>query len=255
MIPRIIHYCWFGGAKKSSLANKCIASWQRVMPDWEIREWSEDNFDIKSNQYVREAYSQHMWAFVSDYARLKVLYEYGGVYMDTDIEVLKPLDGFLTHGAFSGFENDRSISPVIIGAQKGNGWIRDHLEDYDTRRFILPGGELDITTNVMSITKKSVECHGLVQNGKYQVLSYDAHIYPSEWFCPLGCADGIMRLTENSHTIHYWNASWLPYRRRLIARTRRWIRRNLGERVWGVTRKVAESVGIHPTGRTMRRKR
>lgn len=252
---KTIHYCWFGGAKKGRLVIRCIASWRRVMPDWDIREWNEHNFDIESNQYAKEAYEQRKWAFVSDYARLKILYEYGGVYLDTDVEALKPLNKFLVHGAFAGFEDDESIAPVIMGAQRGNAWIRDHLEDYDNRCFILPSGELDITTNVMAMTEKSIACHGFVPNGKYQVLTHDAHIYPSEWFCPLSCAYGTMRITENSHTIHYWNASWLPYGRRLIAKTRRWIRKNLGERVWGVTRRSAEFVGIRPTGRTMRRKR
>lgn len=254
MIPKTIHYCWFGGAKKSNLAERCIASWRRVMPDWDIREWSEDSFDIGQNWYAKEAYEQRKWAFVSDYARLKILYEHGGVYMDTDVEALKPLDAFLVHGAFSGFEDDKYISPVIIGAQRGNGWIRDLLDDYDNRLFVLPGGELDITTNVITVTEKSKALHGFVPNGEYQVLVHDVHIYPTEWFCPLSCEYGIMRMTEDSHTIHYWNASWLPPRRRLIAKTRRWIRKNLGETVWSVVRKTAESVGIGPTGRTMPRR-
>ena len=140
MIPKTIHYCWFGGAKKSNLAERCIASWRRVMPDWDIREWSEDNFDLGQNRYAKVAYEQRMWAFVSDYARLKILYELGGGDRVSDGDVLKPLDALLVHGAFSGCDDDKYKSPVINVSDRGNGWIRYLVDDYDNRLFVLPGG-------------------------------------------------------------------------------------------------------------------
>ena len=127
MIPRVIHYCWFGEAKKSKLVEHCLQSWRRVLPDYDIKEWNEYNFDISINRYCREAYECGKWAFVSDFVRLYVLYQYGGIYLDTDVEVLKPLDQFLGHAAFSGFEDREHIPTGIMGAQAGNKWIENCL--------------------------------------------------------------------------------------------------------------------------------
>jgi mannosyltransferase OCH1-like enzyme len=229
VIPKVIHYCWFGNAKMGRLAQDCIASWRKVLPNYDIIEWNEDNFDVSVNRYCREAYESRKWAFVSDYVRLYVLYKYGGIYMDTDVEVLKPLDQFLKHGAFSGFEDYEHILTGIIGAQKGSRWIEDQLNHYDNRAFILPNGKLDMTTNVTTITEISKKLHGFVPNGEYQVLAYDTHIYPSEWFCPLSYADGTLRVTKNTFTIHYFDGSWQTNYQKFKLKDRRWILNNLGE--------------------------
>ena len=149
MIPKIIHYIWVGGKPLTPLAEKCIQSWKKNCPDYEIKRWDESTFDINQNQYCKEAYESKKWAFVSDYIRLKVLFEYGGIYMDTDVEVIKPLDEFLVHPAFSGFENNTQIPTGIMAAEKNNKWIENLLNDYNHRHFIKEDGSFDYTTNVL----------------------------------------------------------------------------------------------------------
>src|SRR5699024_8907222 len=128
MIPKIIHYCWFGGNELSKTTKVCINSWKKKLPDYKIIEWNESNFDINSNQYVKEAYQAGRYAFVTDYVRLYVLYHYGGIYMDTDVEVLKSLDSFLKHQAFTGCENEKNSVTGIIGSEKDHEWIKTLLD-------------------------------------------------------------------------------------------------------------------------------
>ena len=135
MIPKVIHYCWFGGKPLPELARKCLASWKKFCPDYEIVRWDESNFDVACCDYVKEAYEAKKWAFVSDYARLKALVDNGGVYMDTDVEVIRPLDEFLRHEAFSGFEDDKMISTGIMASVKGFAPFAEMLADYHTRHF------------------------------------------------------------------------------------------------------------------------
>lgn len=206
MIPKTIHYCWFGHGPKPQLALKCIESWRRMCPDFEIIEWNEDNFDISSNRYVREAYEAKKWAFVTDYVRLWALYNFGGIYMDTDVEVLKPLDSFLTHQAFSGFENDTQISTGIMACEKGNDIFKELLDYYNDATFILPDGHLNLTTNVVTITNQ-MKAHGFVPNNRYQVLDGFA-LYPNNTFCP-----DLSRLADKKYmaetvTIHHFAGSW-----------------------------------------------
>ena len=144
MIPKVIHYCWFGGKPLPELAQKCIASWKKFCPDYELVRWDESNFDVKCCDYVREAYEARKWAFVSDYARLKALVDNGGVYMDTDMEVLRPLDAFMDKLAFAGLESETTISCGIMACEKGFAPFAEILADYYDRHFVLTGG-LDLT--------------------------------------------------------------------------------------------------------------
>lgn len=152
MIPKKIHYCWFGRGQMPELAKKCIESWKKYLPDYEIKEWNEDNFDLNAYPYVREAYDNRKFAFVTDVVRLYALYTEGGIYMDTDVEVLKSLDGFLHHVAFSGFEDDHNIPSGIMASEKGGKWAKDNLDYYVGKHFIKEDGSLDLTTNVITIT-------------------------------------------------------------------------------------------------------
>lgn len=209
-IPKVIHYCWFGENQISEEYKKCILSWKKYCPDYKIKEWNEDNFDIHSNKYVEEAYNAKKYAFVTDYVRLYALYTEGGIYMDTDVEVLKPLDRFLDESAFSSFESNDMIPTGIMGAEKENVWIKDLLDEYKDLRFIKEDGTFDTTTNVIRITNLTVNKYGLIQKSSYQKLKDGiVTIYPFDYFCPKDWKTGKINLTENSYTIHHFSGSWL----------------------------------------------
>lgn len=210
MIPKIIHYCWFGGKKKPVEALKCIQSWRKYLKDYQIIEWNEQNFDINQNQYVKEAYESKKYAFVTDFVRLFALKEYGGIYMDTDVEVLKPFNQFLHHEAFSGFENNNFIPTGIMGSQKGGQWVSELLDMYKDKQFILPSGKFDTTTNTVLITNHMLK-KGLIKNNIFQDFKNYVTLYPSDYFCPKDHATGLIKITENTVCIHHFAASWLPH--------------------------------------------
>lgn len=208
MIPKKIHYCWFGGNPLPDLAKKCIESWKKFCPDYEIIEWNESNFDVNCNAYVKEAYQAKKWAFVSDVVRLYALVNYGGIYMDADVEVLKPLDSLLTHEAFSGFESDTAIPTGIMACCKGQALFKELLEEYNTAHFIQEDGELDLTTNVVRITNTCLK-YGLNLDNSLQTVN-GFTLYPKDYFCPKDATTRELRITENSYTIHHFDGSWLP---------------------------------------------
>ena len=208
MIPKVIHYCWFGGNPLTELAEKCIESWKKFCPDYEIVRWDETNFDVNQNDYCREAYESKKWAFVSDYARLKVLYEYGGIYMDTDVEVTKKLDAFLKHNAFSGFEDESHIPTGIMASEKNGEWMKLLLSYYDDRHFVLDDGNLDLTTNITSITNMTLSKYPLMLNNQFQEVDGVYALYSSDFFCPKDYVSGELRITDNTHTIHHFDGSW-----------------------------------------------
>ena len=181
-IPKKIHYCWFGGNPLPELAQKCIASWKKYCPDYEIIEWNESNFDINEGDYAREAYEAKKWAFVTDYVRLKVLYDYGGIYMDTDVEVLKPLDPLLEYEAVSGFESDTDIPTGLIASVKNHSMIFELLSEYNSLHFIDSNGEPDLTTNVMRITRTFTK-HGFKPNNTMQSIN-NFTLLPKDYLCP-----------------------------------------------------------------------
>lgn len=208
MIPKIIHYCWFGRGEMPQLAKDCIASWHKFMPDWEYRLWNEDSFDINSVTYTKEAYEVGKYAFVSDYVRLWALEQEGGLYMDVDFEVYKPFDDLMQYHAFAGFEGSKYL-PVMMGviASEAHGiWVKEQLGHYQGRHFVNEDGSLDLTTNVKFITAKMRES-GLVQNGKEQDYK-DLHIFPVEYFCPRQTTGEYFR-TENTYCEHLGLGSWV----------------------------------------------
>lgn len=208
MIPKTIHYCWFGGNELNDLAKKCISSWKECCPDYEIIEWNESNFDINCNSYVKEAYEAKKWAFVTDYVRLYVLKKYGGIYMDTDVEVLKNIDSLLQHKAFSGFENNSQISTGIMGAEKDNEWITYLLSYYNNHHFLLPDGSYDLQTNVITITEMTKSKYNIKLDNSLQEVDNTFTIYPNDYFCPKNYETSEINLTENTICIHHFNASW-----------------------------------------------
>lgn len=233
-IPKKIHYIWLGRGEKPELAKKCIESWKKNLPDYEIIEWNEDNFDINQNQYLKEAYENKKYAFASDYIRVYVLYNQGGIYMDTDVEVLKPLDEFLDLPAFSGFESNNNIPTGLMAASKGNKWMKLLLDDYDDLKFVKEDGSLDLTTNVVRITEVTEKNYKFIRQSSYQDLK-DVVFFPSDYFCPKNCVTGVIELTENTYTIHHFNGSWLPKSEKKFITERRKFVSKYGE-VEGIKR-------------------
>ena len=209
MIPKIIHYCWFGGNPLPPLAIKCIDSWKKYLPEYEIKEWNENNFDVEEYQFTKEALVCKKYAFVSDVCRLHALKIFGGVYMDTDVEVLKPLDIFLHHTAFSGFENESIVPTGIMASEKGGLWIKNLLTFYDNRPFLLENGEMNLISNTISITNMMKE-KGYKMNNRFQEIEDYVAFYPNEYFCPKSYYTGEINLTENSYCIHHFAGSWVP---------------------------------------------
>ena len=226
MIPKIIHYCWFGGKEKPEDVLKMIASWKKHCPDYEIKEWNETNFDIHLNRYTEEAYQQKKWAFVSDVARLWALVHEGGIYMDTDVEVIRPLDKLLANKAFIGFEGTQWIGTNLMGTEPHNAFLQAFLEDYNHRNFTNPDGTLNQTTNVEEITSRFLTQHNLVRNGEQQQAG-DFTVYPTDYFSPYDYINGKVRTTDNTYSIHWFSQSWIK-RSKWKTRLSQWWHRICG---------------------------
>lgn len=205
-IPRIIHYCWFGGKPLPELAVKCINSWKTCCPDYEIIRWDESNFDIEKYPYAKEAFEAKKWAFVTDIVRLHALVSYGGIYMDTDVEVIKSLDNLLNYRAFSGFESDSNIPTGTMGAEKGHPLFIEFLNDYENSHFLRPDGTYDLTTNVTRITKICLT-YGLIQNNTLQTVG-DFTLLPKDYLCAKDPGTKELTVTDNTYTIHHFDGSW-----------------------------------------------
>ena len=219
MIPRTIHYCWFGRNQKPKLAVRCMKSWKKYCRDFALIEWNEDNFDIeKAPLYVRQAYEAKKWAFVTDYVRLYALFYYGGIYMDTDVEVLKALEEFLHLKGFSGFEDESLVPTGIMASQKEHHLIKEWLAEYESKQFILQDGSRNTETNVVAITR-SMEKHGLRLDNSLQTVE-DFTFYPKDYFCPKSYYDGKIYKTGNTYTIHHFAGSWLSDEERKMDKER-----------------------------------
>lgn len=212
-IPKIIHYCWFGRNPLPPLAIKCIESWKKYLPDYEIKEWNEDNFDVNIIPYTSEAYKAKKYAFVSDYVRFWILYKYGGLYFDTDVEVIKPMDDIIQRGAFMGFEMDSkdnksgSIAPGLgLGTLPKTNLYAELLKMYDGVHFNKEDGTLNQKT-IVEYTTEVLIAKGL-ENKKGIQLIEGVYIYPSEYFCPIDIVTKRLHITKNTRTIHHYAASW-----------------------------------------------
>ena len=207
MIPKIIHYCWFGRGPMPELALKCIESWHRYMPDYAYKLWNEDNFDVNSNQYVKEAYEARKFAFVTDYVRLYALYSEGGIYMDTDVEVLKRYDDLLGLPGFIGYEGTKyhPIGTGTMASEPYGNWVKKQLQAYDGIHFMQADGSYDLTTNPTRITTL-MKNGGFLPDGKRQVFD-GMHVFPVEYFCPRQTTGEVL-MTENTYCDHHFMGSW-----------------------------------------------
>ena len=207
MIPKKIHFCWFGGNEYPDIVKECMDSWVKKCPDYEIVKWNETNFDINQCPYVAQAYEAKKWAFVSDYARLKILYENGGVYLDTDVELLKSIDELLSNKAFMGFEHGLGVnSGLICGSEKGVLLFRELIDIYERTPFRRDDGTLNLKSCVEYTTELLVE-KGLVKKNCRQVVQ-DICIYPIEYFCPKNQFTEKVNITDNTYTFHRYIGTW-----------------------------------------------
>lgn len=204
MIPKKIHYCWFGRGEKPKLAQKCIASWKKYMPDYEIIEWNEDNFDVNTNPYTKMCYEQKKYAFLTDYLRLLIINKHGGIYFDTDVEAVKSFDDLLTNNAFFGFETDRYVNTGEgFGAESGNPVVQQMIREYES---LLDGKHG--TIGCPHLNTDALLKFGLKQNGSMQTLN-GGIVYPSDYFNPYDDPTGILTKTNNTYSIHWYGKSWM----------------------------------------------
>ena len=208
MIPKTINYCWFGRGEKDEIFYKCLESWKKYFPDYEIIEWNENNFDIYQNDYMKEAYEAKKYAFVSDFARIKIIYDHGGIYFDTDVEVLKDMHEILQKGAYIGCELPGQVQTGLgFAAEQHNIMVGKMLEQYNNLRFKLSNGYNMVPCGKYN-TKPFLECGW---NRKNEITKIkDMNIYPTEYFAPFNYQTGEVKITSNTYTYHHGNASWLP---------------------------------------------
>ncbi len=241
MIPKVIHYCWFGGNPLPPLALKCIESWKTFLPGYEIKEWNESNFDVNSIAYTREAYEARKYAFVSDYARFHILYHHGGLYFDTDVELIRPIDDIVARGAFMGCECEAkpgatapAVAPGLgLGCNPGQGLYAEILGLYGGLHFLSPDGGLNLKT-VVEYTTELLAAKGLREVNEVQRVA-EVWVYPKEYFCPIDYRTNVLDITENTCSIHHYAASWHGTRQKI----KMGIVRLLGTRLtsWGVALK------------------
>lgn len=207
MIPKKIHYCWFGGNEKPKAVEKCIASWRKYCPDYEIIEWNEENFDVQQNPYIKYCYDNKKWAFLSDLARLLVVCEHGGIYFDTDVELVRNLDFLLEYGAFYGFETAEYVNTGEgFGAKAHHPTIESMIKQYNELKSDDNGSFPTVTCPILNT--KALLSFGLKQNGDKQILG-DALILPIEYMNPYDDPKGVLNKTENTVSIHWYSKSWM----------------------------------------------
>lgn len=232
MIPKKIHYCWFGGKPIPKEYEKYIESWHRFMPEYEIIRWDESNYDVNCIPFSKEAYDVGKYAYVSDYARLKIMYEHGGVYFDTDVEVIRPMDDILENGGFMAFEKHKNnpgyIDFVAVGlgfaCEKGNPIIKEIMDFYESHHYIYPDGRRE-QIPIVYITTEVLRRHGLKASNKPLEIEGGFTIYPWDYFCPMEYQSNKIDITENTRTIHHYSATWMSWREKLLMKKGFWMRK------------------------------
>lgn len=237
MIPKKIHYCWFGGKPLPPLAEKCLASWKKNCPDYEIICWDESNYDVTKNRYMREAYESQKWAFVSDYARKDIIYQHGGIYLDIDVEVIKPLDPLLSNKAFMGTEKDGEVSLGLgFGAEPKNEILKEMRDIYNEVSFINLDGSYNLTT-CLTYENTVLRKYGITNINEEQFIE-GIHIYPTDYFCPKAGYGTDINITSNTFSIHHYAASWVPLNRKIRGRVYYTIKRVAGDNVAESIRRI-----------------
>lgn len=227
MIPKTIHYFWQSDYEMPQEVKNCILSWKEKMPDYTFRCWDASNFDVDQCRYTKEAFAEKQYAFVSDYVRLYALYKEGGIYLDTDVEVLERLDALLGDKAFAGFENKHTVATSLLGAEAGHPFFAELLSSYQDRPFSLPGGKCDRTPNTVIVTE-FFRKKGAVLNGRLQRVG-DVVLYPQDYFSPYDRATEKMNLTAHSFAVHHFYGAWIDDGKKTLIENRKKVIRRYGK--------------------------
>lgn len=237
-IPKIIHYGWFGGKEKSKFIYKCIASWKKYLPEYEIKEWNESNFNFEEHPFAREAYEAQKYAFVSDYLRVYVMYHEGGIYFDTDIEVKSNFTDKLNGSSFvMAFESADTLMTGFMAAQKHNPVMKSFLEYYDKISFYDEMGNMRLTPNPDILVNLATE-FGLIKNGRYQELDEGIKIYPNEVFGAYDVYNMTYNITENTLLVHHYTASWRTFRESMLIKVRKLFLKIFGMNIYRFMRRM-----------------
>ena len=226
-IPKVIHYCWFGGNPLSDSAVKCIESWKKFLPDYQLIEWNENNFNIEKLEYTKEAYVAEKYAFVSDVARIEALYQHGGIYMDTDVEVLKTFTPLLDARCILGMEEKEYVATSFMAFEKEHPLVKQFLNLYESISFFDKNGQIITGTNVAKLTNLLIE-KGFVQENYYQELEEGIKIYPKEFFSPYDYINCHYNITENSYCVHHFAVSWMSKKEQVKKRIKKQLSKILG---------------------------
>ena len=246
MIPKKIHYCWFGGNPKPKLAKKCIKSWKKFCPDYEIIEWNESNLDIEAAPlYIRQAYEVKKYGFVPDYFRVKIIYDQGGIYLDTDVEIIKPIDDLLYRKTFFGFETDKFVNLGHgFGGEKGQSIFKEIMNQYNDLTFIKEDGSFNMLPSPQINTEVFAK-HGLALKNEIQVLDNYITVFPKDFFSPKNWGEEKLTITKNTYSIHWFSASWLPKnwrkkekQKKRKEKRRMIVKRLLGEKLYNRIKKI-----------------
>lgn len=242
MIPKKVVYIWFGKGKKSDLIERCLASNKEILKDWTFEEFNEDNYDISSYKYMKEAYDAKMYAFASDCARFDILYKYGGVYVDTDVEFIKKIpDSFLNEFGFTGVEDNNKIAPgLVFACEARNIIVKEIIDSYKKDSFILKDGKYNLKTVVDRVTEIFLR-HGFKIDGTEQTIS-GFHIYPCEYFCAFDFITREFKITDNTISIHHYTATWVSFQRKIIIKVKKDICKLIGKENFKKLAKIKKGI-------------
>lgn len=237
MIPKVIHYIWLGGNPLPKIAKKCIKSWKKYCPNYEIKRWDETNLNLNLCPYVQKAYDQKKYAFSSDVFRFEILKNEGGIYLDIDVELIKPIDDLLNNEVFMGFESEQYVAPgLILGSVPNNRVIAEIREKYSNLDFEI--SKNNKTATVCVIVTDILKKYGLELKDLNQKLSNGIMIYNTHYFCPKSVDDGKVRISDETYSIHHYLATWRSGSQKFKNNIKKFIKRILGEKL---TNKIKQS--------------
>lgn len=222
MIPKIIHYCWFGKEPLPNKVKECMKSWEEHLSEYKIMLWNEASFDVNSIEFTKQAYEMKKYAFVSDYVRIYALYHYGGIYLDTDIEIRKTLDFFLEKELVLGTDDEGSLITALMASRKNHYLFKEIMDFYHSIDFILEDGSFNVTTNNVHIQKIILK-YGYVEKNIHQLLACGGEVYPDEYFHAKSLVSGEYHITDNTYAIHHHTLLWVPFKTKLIRFLRLYI--------------------------------